>query len=98
MIAAFRSAGLVAALLLVTACAGPRHHWMRPATTAQQFSRDSYECAHQARQSVFRAGPPGFMYGGSAESRTVNKDLYRTCLQARGYERIEGGTFVGLRD
>jgi hypothetical protein len=28
----------------------------------------------------------------------VRKNLYRACLQNRGYQHVQGGEFIGLRD
>lgn len=55
-------------------------------------------CANEARQSwfEFRRGPLGF--GPSGDEKGINEEMYRMCLQARGYQRVEGGAWVGVRD
>ena len=85
---------LVLALLLA-GCASTLH-WRKAGATPAEFARDSYECARQSQQSVFRFGGPWWL--GVSDSERINKSLYRACLQTYGYERVEGGEFVGLRD
>ena len=60
-------------------------HWTKPGATAQDFARDSEACGLEARRGVFTAPP-------------VDKRKYRSCMMARGYERVEGGQWMGLRD
>jgi uncharacterized protein YcfL len=73
---------ILTAFLLV-GCA-PKH-WAKPGATAEDFERDSKACGLEARRGVFTAPP-------------VDKRRYRSCMTARGYERVEGGKWVGLRD
>jgi hypothetical protein len=58
-------------------------HWSKAGATAEDFYRDSWECA---RQTTYREGTK------------VNKDLYRACLNARGYSRNDPNGWKGLRD
>ena len=74
---------VVLTTVLVTGCA-PKH-WSKPGATTEDFVRDSEACGLQARRGVFIAPP-------------VDKRVYRGCMSARGYERVEGGRWVGLRD
>jgi len=69
--------------LLATGCA-PKH-WSKPGATVEDFVRDSKACELKARRGVFTAPP-------------VDKRTYRSCMTSRGYERVEGGKWVGLRD
>jgi len=68
---------------LVAGCAV--RHWSKPGATVEDFVRDSKACELEARRGVFIAPP-------------VDKRVYRSCLTARGYQYVEGGTWVGLRD
>jgi hypothetical protein len=36
--------------------------------------------------------------GPSGDEKGINEEMYRMCLQARGYQRVEGGAWVGVRD
>ncbi len=87
----FRCA-LIIAVILLTGCADK--HWTKPGATAQGFSRDSYECAAQHREHHASFKP----FEGYREGDSVNKDLYRACMQSRGYQRVEGGEWIGIRD
>jgi len=69
--------------VLVTGCA--EMHWAKPGATIEEFNRDSKACGLEARRGVFTAPP-------------VDKRVYRSCMSARGYQRNEGGKWVGLRD
>ena len=86
---------VVSLLLLLTGC-GSSKQWAKPGATADDFHRDSYACANESRQSwfEFRRVP----FGPSSDEKGINKELYRACLQARGYQRVEGGEWKGLRD
>lgn len=87
----------LAAILVLTGCADK--HWAKPGATAQEFNRDSYECAREARQSVARwGGGIVGMINQPKDDESVNKELYRACVQARGYERVQGGPWKGIRD
>jgi hypothetical protein len=87
------TAVLLCTVGLLSGCASK--HWAKTGVTAEDFGRDSYQCAQEARM--------GFVWGGSAfgpsrDERMVNRDLYRGCVQARGYQHVEGGEWVGFRD
>ena len=78
------------------ACASPRG-WVRAGATEADFNRDSYECAREATFASRRAG----ITGGSGflhEEAKADKDLYRACMRARGYQLVEGGEWRGFRD
>ena len=76
------------------ACATPARHWTRPETTAAEFERDSFDCAKQSPGLKVRTWPR--MTAGIESS--VDKDLYRNCMRARGYQFVEGGPWEGHRD
>jgi hypothetical protein len=82
--------------LLLTACGGPTLHWTKAGASRADFDRDSYECAREHSRDSFEWRPP--IAGGPRYGPQINKELYRACLTARGYQRVEGGEWVGLRD
>jgi len=73
------------AVLGVAACS--ENHWTKPGATVEDFNRDNYACALEAQRGVF-----------SYQATPVNKRTYRTCMRARGYQLVECGQWVGLRD
>ena len=88
---------LVPAVVVMFAGCRSTLHWSKSGGTAPDFNRDSYECATQTTQTERRAG----LGGGSGfyrEGTTVNKDLYRACMTARGYSRNDPKGWQGLRD
>jgi hypothetical protein len=65
-------------------------YWGKPGGTAEQFERDSVECAKQATPAA-----AGSLYGLGSES------IYKTCLRSRGWVREqksspEPGWFRGI--
>jgi hypothetical protein len=65
----------VFALLAVSTLAGcSRYYWSKPGSSAEQFARDSQECEKEATVSP-------------AAAASVQQDVYRRCLSARGYAR-----------
>jgi len=83
------SRGYLALALLtslgVAACSDK--HWTKAGATVEDFNRDNHECALEAQRGVF-----------SYKGTPVNKRTYRNCMRARGYQLVEGGQWVGLRD
>ena len=78
------------ALAILTAIAGAgcaEKHWSKPGATVEDFNRDNHACALEAQRGVY-----------SYQSTPVNKRPYRNCMRARGYQLVEGGEWVGLRD
>ena len=88
--------GLGTVLLAVVAC-GPAMVWRRSGTTDADRRRDEAECAARADLEkstpaiVQRAGPGSRMLSESIELETRRRfdvDLYRACLESRGYRRV----------
>lgn len=83
--------------LVLFACAEREIPWYREGMTADQLKQDQKECAAQARDYSFvnpRLSSPANnpdVGGGSAGRVTVQNegDLFRTCMNARGYARVE---------
>ena len=82
---------------LLVACAEKQIPWYREGMTAQQLKQDQDECAAQARDYSFvnpRLSSPANnpdVGGGTGGRVTVQNegDLFRTCMNARGYARVE---------
>jgi hypothetical protein len=84
------------AMVGAVACASPRG-WVRAGETEADFNRNSYECAREATFASRRAAiteGSGFL----GEEAKTSKDLYRTCMRARGYQLVQGGEWRGFRD
>ena len=74
------------AILVATGVAGcTEKRWTKPGATVEDFNRDSHECGQEAQRGVFVQAP-------------VKTRTYRSCMFNRGYSRVEGGQWVGLRD
>ena len=67
---------MIVALVLGATAGCARYYWSKPESTAEQFDKDSKECA--------REGAPT---PAAAAAGIVIDQLYRACLQARGYVR-----------
>lgn len=66
----------VGAILLGGLGGCAQYYWSKPGSTAEQFARDSKECAQEASPTA------------SARAQGIVVDqLYRACLSARGYIR-----------
>ena len=67
----------LAGVLLAGALSGcARYYWARPTGTAEQFDRDSRECALEAAPR----STPG-------EYAVFRSEIYRACLSSRGWLR-----------
>jgi hypothetical protein len=53
---------------------GGKYYWSKPGSTRDQFDADSRECAKQATASP-------------AAAPSIEQEVYRSCLSARGYVR-----------
>jgi len=86
---------LLLAALCLTGCG--TKHWNKPGATTEDFHRDSLECAQQTSYKSRESTGYGF-WSGSSDEMKVNKDMYRTCLKARGYLHVYDGQWEGFRD
>jgi hypothetical protein len=64
--------------LLAAALTGCKHYWGKPGATAEQFSRDSTECAKEASPA-----PSAAAHVRGKESERI----YKACMRARGWAR-----------
>jgi len=85
------SAMILALLAATTGCS--RYYWSKPGSTAEQFARDSQECAQQAGPSLPAGAAPEAI-----------EQYYRACLNSRGYARAAQwdpappGSYRGVED
>ena len=84
--------GLTSAAVIIALTGGcTAFYWSKPGSTPEQFTRDSQECAKEAALT-----PSSSRYG------VVVQDVYRGCLQTRGYVRtkqwepVPAGYFRGV--
>jgi hypothetical protein len=73
-----RSLGLVIVLgLLLVGCG--KHYWGKPGASADDFTRDSNECARSNAMYM----------SANKDYGIVHAELYRACLQSRGWTRTQ---------
>jgi hypothetical protein len=65
--------------LLVAGLTGCKHYWGKPGATAEQFNRDSTECAKRASPA------PGWPPPTPKDSEKI----YKACMRASGWARDE---------
>jgi len=75
-------------------------HWTKPESTADDFARDSQNCEREATRIYGRSAGfhPAASFSPSGVYANVSTDTYRDCLERKGYQRVEGGQWVGVRD
>jgi hypothetical protein len=80
-------------------CAEPKH-WTKPESTADDFARDSQACEREATRVYGRSAGfhPVASFSPSGVYANVSTEAYRDCLERRGYQRVEGGPWIGARD
>ena len=80
----------IAGLVLAGASGCGRYYWSKSGATAEQFDRDSRECAREASPA------------SSAALGVVDAGQYRACLSARGWVRdkqmepVPAGSYRGI--
>ena len=82
--------------LVLFACAEKEIPWYREGMTADQLKQDQKECAAQSQNYGFvnpRLNSPANNpdVGGGSSGRVVVQnegDLFRTCMNSRGYARV----------
>lgn len=76
---------MVATLVVIAFAGCAEKRWTKPGATVEDFNRDSHACGQEAQRGVFVGAP-------------VHTRVYRSCMSARGYRRVEGGQWLGLKD
>ena len=81
----YRGYVMVATMAAIAFAGCAEKRWTKPGATVEDFNRDSHACGQEAQRGAFVGAP-------------VNTRVYRSCMFARGYRRVEGGQWLGLRD
>jgi hypothetical protein len=74
-------------ILPLLALAGCQSYWTRPNATLEGFNSDHKACVLEIGVPIAREG--------DHETLLVYEDLYRNCLEARGWQRAQGGAEAG---
>jgi hypothetical protein len=85
---------------LVAGCAAPTRQWVKSGATAEDLHLDQDECAARGSSFDFAfddrdTGRPGVVESSDAGSRRAGSargDVYRQCMENRGWRRERGGT------
>jgi hypothetical protein len=72
------------AWVLLVGCTGPVHSYSKVGSDVADFRRDSYACVQEPRVSWAATGSP--MTVGASIDAKRQANLYRRCLEARGWE------------
>jgi len=76
-----RRLALVALLLVLPSCAASgakRPEWTKTGTDTQELNQDRYQCERENMRTVYW---PAWEAG----ARRVDRDLFRSCMRARGW-------------
>lgn len=86
---------IVSVLLLLTACAKPKMLYYKDGLTQEDFNRDKYECVQQSRTSWSGGGTGAFgiamIIGSKSNAEAQSAELFKMCMEARGYTAREVG-------
>ena len=81
--------------LVLSACAEKEIPWYREGMTADELKQDQKECSAQSQNYSFvnpqLNTPSTLQPGGGSSGRVVVQnegDLFRTCMNSRGYARV----------
>lgn len=77
-------------LVLFTACAMVPRGYSKADATQPEFLQARYECMKDA---TFVQTRSGVVSGNLYSDQELNCDLFRACMQARGFERVDNGPF-----
>ena len=73
----FKTLILGLAIALLTGCAS--YAWYKPGVTQQDFSRDTYLCERDMRQSGY--------FGGGLVGAMNRQEFFDRCMNANGYTK-----------
>ena len=73
-------------LLFALGCAGPLV-WTKPGGTQDEFARDRYVCAQEAKVPYSGAYVNPY-YGTSASGVQIDATLFNACMEARGWRLV----------
>jgi hypothetical protein len=85
---------------VVAGCAAPTRQWVKSGATTEDLRLDQDECAARGSSFDFAfddrdTGRPGVVEssdGGSRRAGSARGDVYRQCMENRGWRRERGGT------
>jgi len=80
-------------LFQLIGCASPKMLFDKTGLTSEEFSRDKYDCVQQSRTSWSGGGTGGLgvamMIGAKSNAEKQSADLFKMCMEARGYTARE---------
>jgi len=80
-------------LFLLFGCSPPKVLFYKSGLTIEEFKRDKYDCAQQARTSWSGGGTGNLglamIASAKSEADKQSKSLFRMCMEARGYTARE---------
>jgi hypothetical protein len=79
------TAPVLLALLALAACGGPRMEWTKDGADASQLRQDRDSCANESGGYRFMDDSRG--QDADAANRRNSADLYRLCMESRGWKR-----------
>lgn len=89
--------GATLRILPLLALAGCQLYWIKPNATLEDFSRDHRACVREVGIPIAREAGRDTLF--------VYEDVYKSCLKARGWERVRdvsrvaaSGLFRGIED
>jgi hypothetical protein len=77
-------------LVLLPACAMVPMGYSKPNSTQPDFLQARYECMKDA---TFVHTRTGVVSGNLYSEQQLNCDLFKACMQARGFDRVPNGPF-----
>jgi hypothetical protein len=77
------AAPLLLALVLLTACGGPRVEWVKEGADSYQLRQDREACAKESGGDRFQDDSRA----GAEAGRTGGPEVYRLCMESRGWRR-----------
>lgn len=91
--AKLKAAGLIAAMSLALAgCEGPTSMWSKDGSSQYQSTLDQRGCLRESSDYGFLSGNTGpaniLGSGGGQTASNRRNDLYRMCMNSRGYAKV----------
>ena len=77
------AAPLLLALLLLASCGGPRVEWVKEGADVSQLRQDRDACANESGANRFQDDSRA----GAEAGRTGGPEVYRLCMESRGWHR-----------
>jgi len=74
---------IIIASILLAAC---QTQWSKAGASQQDFAQDKYQCLQESQQASSSAYINPY-YGAAKGGSVTNRNLYNSCMEARGYRR-----------